>query len=106
MNMQKQTTEQKSVNESQEVIKQKNQSPASVSASAATLSSSAPISMSKKNLYERVSLWIITFATLLLPIFFLPVFNINFFYAKFGLATVAVLVAAITLTLQPRTLVS
>jgi hypothetical protein len=100
MNMQKQTTEQKSVNESQEVVKQKSQSPASVSASAATLSSSAPIGTSKKNLYERVSLWTIACATLLLPIFFLPVFNINFFYAKFGLATVAVLVAAITLTLQ------
>lgn len=58
------------------------------------------ISVSKKNVYETVVLWAITLATLLLPIFIVPVLNINFFYAKFGLVTMAVLVAAITLTLQ------
>lgn len=92
MNLQKQSTGQKSTNETQDVTKPVHQD--------SGVTPTVPQSVSKKSLYEKVTLWSVTVVALLLPIFFLPVFNINFYYAKFGLVTVAVLVAAITLTLQ------
>lgn len=54
----------------------------------------------KKDMYESVIFWSIACVALLLPVFVVPVLNISFFYAKFGIVTVAVLVAAITVTLQ------
>lgn len=54
----------------------------------------------KKSIYELVILWTITISVLLLPIFVVPFFQVNLFYAKFGLITVTVLIAAITATIQ------
>ncbi len=54
----------------------------------------------KKSIYERTVLWIVTVLVLLLPIFVIPYTNVNFLYAKFGLVTLGVLVATISLILQ------
>ncbi|MCF7865610.1 MAG: hypothetical protein K9M11_03840 [Candidatus Pacebacteria bacterium] len=57
-------------------------------------------SVKNRGLYDKVSFWVISIAILLLPIFVIPFTNISFFYAKFGLVSAAVLVAAITFILQ------
>jgi tetratricopeptide (TPR) repeat protein len=63
---------------------------------------SMPISTvsNTKTWYDKVSFWMITVAILLLPVFVVPYTNIGFFYAKFGLVTIAVLVSAIAFILQ------
>lgn len=70
------------------------------SESASTLTHSMAHSASIKNMYDNVSFWVVTIAVLLLPIFVVPYTNIGFFFAKFGLVTVAVLISAITFILQ------
>lgn len=66
--------------------------------------SSRPVSVSTapgaKSWYDRVSFWTITIAVFLLPILVIPYTNIGFYYAKFGLITVAVLIATIAFILQ------
>jgi hypothetical protein len=63
---------------------------------------SIPMSVASnaRNWYDKISFWAVTVAILLLPVFVIPYTNIGFYYAKFGLITVAVLVATITCILQ------
>lgn len=65
-----------------------------------SVTSTNAISMGAKSLYDKVSFWVIGIVILLLPIFVVPFTNIGFFYSKFGIVSVAVLVASISFILQ------